>query len=136
MFSVRINIRDCPGHVTIALHGELDLVDASDVAATLVAASSRQALVIVNLAGLTFIDASGVSALARGRDYARDRGGELLMSAPTDQVRKMLGMTVLAEAFLVPPGPARGQTAPGTPRTRRRSRLGLVGGGACDCFSA
>jgi hypothetical protein len=62
------------------------------LAAALAAASSREPLVIVDLAGLTFIDASGVAALARGRDHARGGGGELLLSAPQEQVRKMLAI--------------------------------------------
>jgi anti-sigma B factor antagonist len=101
MFSVRLITRDCPGHVIVALHGELDLVDASDVAVALAAASSREPIVIVDLAGLSFIDASGVAALARGRDYARGGGGELLLSAPQDQVRKLLAIIFPSGDFFV-----------------------------------
>jgi anti-sigma B factor antagonist len=99
MFSVRSSSRDCPGHVEVALCGELDLVDASDVAVSLAAASSRGPLVIVDLSGLDFIDASGAAALARGRDYARGGGGELLLSRPQKQVRKMLAIIFPAGDF-------------------------------------
>jgi anti-sigma B factor antagonist len=115
MFSVRLSSRDCPGHVEVALCGELDLVDASDVTVSLAAASSRGPLVIVDLSGLDFIDASGVAALARGRDYARGGGGELLLSAPQKQVRKMLAIIFPAADFIAPgnpPGPPEAQ--PGT----------------------
>jgi hypothetical protein len=32
MFSVDLSTRECDGHVVVALRGELDLVDAADVA--------------------------------------------------------------------------------------------------------
>jgi anti-sigma B factor antagonist len=119
MFSVRLSSRDCPGHVQVALYGELDLVDASDVAVSLAAASSCGPLVIVDLSGLDFIDASGVAALARGRDYARGGGGELLLSAPQKQVREMLAIIFPAGDFFAPgsvPDPPEAQpiSDPGT----------------------
>jgi anti-sigma B factor antagonist len=106
MFSVRLSTRDYPGQVTVALCGELDLVDAPDVAEALAAASARERLVIVDLAGLSFIDASGVAALARSQDHARRGGGELLLSGPREQVRKMLAIVFPARDFFVSPSPA------------------------------
>ena len=75
MFSVDLSTRECDGHVVVALRGELDLVDAADVAAALAAAVAREPRIIVDLAGLEFIDCSGVAALARGRRHARQAGG-------------------------------------------------------------
>ena len=128
MFSVQLSTRECPGHVTVALSGELDLVDATDVAVALAAASNREPLVIVDLAGLNFIDASGVAALARGQHYARGGGGELLLSAPRDQVRKMLAIVFPAGDFFVAasaPDPPQAQlihvTAPDDQETRPRA---------------
>ena len=43
MFSVDLSTRECDGHVVVALGGELDLVDASDVAAALVIVAARRA---------------------------------------------------------------------------------------------
>lgn len=107
MFSVQLSTRDSPGQVTVELRGELDLVDAADVAVSLAAASSREPLVIVDLSGLSFIDASGVAALARGRDHARGGGGELLLTAPQTQVRKMLAIIFPAGDLAgSPPNPA------------------------------
>jgi anti-sigma B factor antagonist len=102
MFSVRLSTRHCPGQVTVALYGELDLVDAPGITVALAAASARERLVIVDLAGLSFIDASGVAALARGQDHVRRGGGELLLSGPREQVRKMLAIVFPARDFFVP----------------------------------
>jgi anti-sigma B factor antagonist len=90
MFSVAVSTLQGPGHVTVALRGELDLIDATDVAVALAAAAHRAPLVIVDLAELNFIDVSGVAALARGWHHVRNAGGDLRLAAPQEQVRKMI----------------------------------------------
>jgi anti-sigma B factor antagonist len=101
MFSVDLSTRECDGHVVVALRGELDLVDAADVAAALAAAVAREPGIIVDLAGLEFIDCSGVAALARGRRHARQAGGDLLLAAPQQRVLRVLAITRLAGEFSV-----------------------------------
>jgi len=101
MFSVDLSTRECDGHVVVALRGELDLVDAADVAAALAAAVARQPGIIVDLAGLEFIDCSGVAALARGRRRARQAGGDLLLAAPRQRVLRVVAITRLAGEFSV-----------------------------------
>jgi anti-sigma B factor antagonist len=90
------------GHVVIALHGELDLADAAVVAAALGVAAAREPRIIVDLTGLEFIDASGVAALSRGRGYARDAGGDLLLAAPQGRVRRVLAIIWEADGCAVP----------------------------------
>jgi anti-sigma B factor antagonist len=92
MFSVGVSTLQGPGHVTVALRGELDLIDATDVAVVLAAAAHLAPLVIVDLAELNFIDVSGVAALARGWHHVRNAGGDLRLAAPQEQVRKMIDM--------------------------------------------
>jgi anti-anti-sigma factor len=46
--------------------------------------------IIVDLAGLEFIDSSGVAALARGRRQARQVGGDLIQAAPQQKVMWLL----------------------------------------------
>ena len=41
MFSVAVSTLQGPGHVAVALRGELDLIDAADVAVALAAAARR-----------------------------------------------------------------------------------------------
>jgi anti-sigma B factor antagonist len=65
---------ECGGYAVVALRGELDLVDADVVAASLGAVAAREPRIIVDLAGLEFIDASGITALERGRKHARNAG--------------------------------------------------------------
>jgi len=101
MFSVDLSIRECGGHVVVALRGELDLVDAAGVAAALMTVAAREPKIIVDLAALDFIDASGVAALARGRVHARHAGGDLLLAAPRQQVLRVLAVTRLVDDFSV-----------------------------------
>jgi len=101
MFSVDLSTRECDGHVVVALGGELDLVDAADVAAALVTVAAREPEIIVDLAGLEFIDSSGVAALARGRKLARHAGGDLLLAAPRQPVLRVLAVIRMVDDFSV-----------------------------------
>ena len=101
MFSTDLSTRSCDGHAVVALRGELDLADAVAVAAALTAVAVREPGIIVDLAGLEFIDSSGVAALARGRRQARQAGGDLILAAPQQRVMRVLATTRLADAFSV-----------------------------------
>jgi anti-sigma B factor antagonist len=101
MFSTDLSTRSCDGYAVVALRGELDLADAAVVAAALTAVAAREPGIIVDLAGLEFIDSSGVAALARGRRQARRAGGDLVLAAPQQKVMRVLAIIRLAEAFAV-----------------------------------
>jgi anti-sigma B factor antagonist len=101
MFSVNLSTRECDGRVIVALRGELDIADAVSVAAALAAVAARNLEIIVDLAGLDFIDSNGVAALARGRKHARHAGGDLVLAAPQQQVLRVLTLTRLVEVLHV-----------------------------------
>ena len=96
MFSV-----DLSTYVIVVRGGDLDIVDAVGVAAALAVVAARAPEIIVDLAGLEFIDSSGVAALARGRKLARHAGGDLLLAAPQHQVLRVLTLTRLIDVFPV-----------------------------------
>ena len=101
MFSTDLSTRSCDGRSVVALRGELDLVDAAAVAAALTAVAVRDPWIIVDLAGLAFIDSSGVAALVRGRRQAWQAGGDLVLAAPQRTVLRVLAVTRLTDAFCV-----------------------------------
>ncbi len=101
MVSMDLNTRESDRQVVVALRGELDIVDAASVAAALVAVAARAPEIIIDLAGLEFIDASGVAALLLAREHARRAGGDLLLAAPQDQVLRVLAVIHLADVFSV-----------------------------------
>jgi anti-sigma B factor antagonist len=101
MVSLNLSSRESDGKAVVALRGELDVADAASVAAALVAVAARAPEIIVDLAGLEFIDSSGLAALVLARVQARRAGGDLLLAAPHDQVLRVLAVTRLAEVFSV-----------------------------------
>jgi anti-sigma B factor antagonist len=101
VFSTILRIRGCDGHLMVTLRGELDLVDAAAVAVALMAAADREPRIVVDLAGLAFIDVTGITALARARKYARRAGGDLLLAAPRPQLTRLLAIDALAYRFSV-----------------------------------
>jgi anti-sigma B factor antagonist len=101
MFRMNLGSGESRGHVVVALYGELDLVDAAAVTAALGVVAAREPRIIVDLAGLEFIDASGIAALSRGRRHARNAGGDLLLAAPQRQVRRVLAIIWEVDGFAV-----------------------------------
>ncbi len=91
VFSTDLSTHSCDGRAVVALRGELDLVDAVAVAAALAVVAAREPQIIVDLAGLEFIDSSGVAALARGRRQAWLAGGDLVLAAPQQKVTPAAG---------------------------------------------
>jgi anti-sigma B factor antagonist len=99
--SVELRTRECDGRVVVVLRGELDVTEAASVAAALTEVAARERQIIVDLAGLEFIDSSGLAALVRVRKHARHAGGDLLLAAPQQQVLRVLAVTRLIEVFSV-----------------------------------
>jgi anti-sigma B factor antagonist len=101
VISAGLSAREDGGHLIVTLRGELDVVDAASVAAALAAAAARNPRIIIDLAGLEFIDCAGLRVLARAREQARQCGGDLLLAAPRSRVRRILALTSLAGVFSV-----------------------------------
>jgi anti-anti-sigma factor len=101
MFRMDLGSGECGGHVVVALRGELDLLYAPAVAIALADLAVCQPRIILNLAGLEFIDVSGTAALAHGRRHARKAGGDLLLAAPRRPVRRVLAVIWEADGFAV-----------------------------------
>lgn len=85
--------------VTLTLTGELDLsgVDAFD--ATLQAIGPHVRSVVIDLAGLTFVDSSGIGCFLRARAAALETGSSLLLRSPSPQVRKVLDVIDLGQSI-------------------------------------
>ncbi|HLX49447.1 MAG TPA: STAS domain-containing protein [Streptosporangiaceae bacterium] len=101
MVSVDLSTSECGGRAVVTLSGELDVADAASVVAAFEMAVARQCEIIVDLAGLEFIDSSGLAALARVRKQARHAGGDVLLAAPQQQVLRVLALTRMLDDFSV-----------------------------------
>ena len=58
-------------------------------------------VLVIEASRLSFIDSSGITELLRIRDVMQERGGECRLETPTEQVRRILEITGLADAFAV-----------------------------------
>jgi anti-anti-sigma factor len=104
MFNVDLSVGDFDGYAVVALCGELDLSDTSDVASHLIAAVAAYGpSIIVDLAGLKFIDSCGLGVLVRALRWTRESGGDLFLAAPQQQARRVLEITGLIDVFSVYP---------------------------------
>jgi anti-sigma B factor antagonist len=115
MFRMDLGPGECGGHVVVALRGELDLLYAPAVANALEDLAARQPRIIANLAGLEFIDASGIAALMRGRRHARNAGGDLLLAAPRRPVRRVLTIIWEADGLAIHASVAEAAASAGAP---------------------
>jgi anti-sigma B factor antagonist len=93
--------------VRVAVDGEVDLANSSELEMRLGAASRDGRLVVVDLAQVTFFDASGLTALLSGRRAAIEQGGSLILVNIPPFLRRMLTITSLDSVLLVEtePGP-------------------------------
>jgi len=101
MVSIELSTRECGGQLVVALRGELDVIDAASVAASLAAVAADGRHFILDLTGLEFIDSSGLAALVRARQRARQAGCEMHLAAPQQQVLRVLTLTRLTDVFPV-----------------------------------
>jgi anti-sigma B factor antagonist len=104
MFSMDLSVGQSEDQVVVALRGELDVTDAASAASALIALATRNCKIVVDLAGLEFIDSSGLAALVLARRHARAAGGDLLLAAPQQRVLQVLTVTRLIEVFAVHDG--------------------------------
>ena len=104
MVNLELSTRAGDGQAVVVLRGELDVTEAASVAASLSVLATSGCDVIVDLAGLEYIDSSGLAALVLARQQARRAGYDLLLAAPQQQVLRMLAITRLIDVFAVHAG--------------------------------
>lgn len=80
--------------VTVHVAGEVDLDTTDQLAAGL---EGCHGVVLVDLAGVTFIDSSGLGTLVRTRNRLTSEGGDLFVQHPADNVRRLFEVTGLTE---------------------------------------
>lgn len=97
--------------VTLELDGECDLASADLVTAVLddqLRVGRR--MVRIDLAGVTFLDATGLQAMVSARNELMARGGRLVLQRPSRQIARLLRITRLDTVLTVVPGIGGGAT--------------------------
>jgi anti-sigma B factor antagonist len=107
MFNVELSLGDFGGHAVVALNGELDLADVPAVESHLIAVvAACGPSVIVDLAGLDFIDCCGLGMLVRMLRWTRASGGDVSLTTLPQHVHRILRLTGLIGVFPVYPSVA------------------------------
>ena len=80
------------------LVGELDPHTAPNLRSSVDdAVSDATATLVLDVAGLQFIDSSGLRVIISAHKTMDERGGRLVLRAPTDNTRRLLEITGLAD---------------------------------------
>jgi anti-sigma B factor antagonist len=92
--------------VTIAITGDLDLSTSDDLEQQIVAHAREDGVstVVVDLAGVAFVDSAGINALLRARRWADDHQRSLRVVGATGLVHEVLQLTGVL-AHLTDTGP-------------------------------
>jgi anti-sigma B factor antagonist len=89
---------------TVSLHGEVDVLTVDQVRVALADVLDGKPLeIVVDLAGLSFIDSTGLGALIFGFQRARDAGIRFQLARPTRSVRQVLVLSGLLEVVELMP---------------------------------
>lgn len=93
-----------PSTARVAVVGEVDLATAHLLRDRLLDIQRERtpAVLDVNVAGVTFLDCTGISALVAARNAAVRAGGQLRISDPQPIVRRMLEVTGLLGVLTAP----------------------------------
>ncbi|WP_433332418.1 STAS domain-containing protein [Spirillospora sp. CA-294931] len=89
-------------HHVVWVTGDIDISTASALGAYLSAALTQDGKdLVVDLSGVTFMDASGLAALLRADHHATRTGGRLKLAAPAPVITRLLTITGLTNHFAI-----------------------------------
>lgn len=89
-----IELRERPDRVILALAGELDLANASQLQAALDSPAVESGpMIVLDLEQLAFIDSSGLRVILAGADSASARGQQFAVASASEQVQRLLEIT-------------------------------------------
>ena len=92
----------------VVVAGELSLAEAPILERQLADVLSKaSSTIVVDLAGVEFIDSTGLSVLVRAQQQASERGVEFGVQNPRAQAHRLLSLTGLEERLTIagPPAP-------------------------------
>jgi len=87
------------GTVIVAIEGEIDLESSPVLRQALLDALPRGRSMVVDMAGVTLIDSSGVASLLEAFQESRKKGRNFSLSAVNDTVMRVLSLAHLDTVF-------------------------------------
>jgi anti-sigma B factor antagonist len=95
---LRIDLRPGPDRVVLGLCGELDLASAPLLESELEnAVLGPSSTIVLDLNELGFIDSTGLRTILSAHERARERGGQLLLTGCSEQVKRLLSIAGVSE---------------------------------------
>jgi anti-sigma B factor antagonist len=86
--------------IVVEARGEIDLYTAPKLKAELAGLVDQDRVrIVVDLAGVEFLDSTGLGVLIGSLKRCRERGGEFGLAAPKETVQKVLSITGLDKVF-------------------------------------
>jgi anti-anti-sigma factor len=99
---LRVEVSTDGDTVVLKLHGELDPHTAPTLRAHIdEALSDETRTLVLDVAGLLFIDSSGLRVIISAHKEMEGRGGRLVLRSPTPTTQRLLDITGLAEHVVV-----------------------------------
>jgi anti-sigma B factor antagonist len=89
-----IIVRMADDECVVVVTGEVDMASAPQLRNSLAAVTG---VVVIDLAGVTYLDSSGISVLVHVRNRVRTHGGDLKIRDPHDNVRAVLRVVGLTD---------------------------------------
>ncbi len=98
----RCEVTESGSRVEVELAGELDLYTSEVLRARIEEVGDLGGRhVVIDLAGVAFIDSSGLSALVHTLKHSKENQGVVTLRRPSDQVRKLLEISGLSRLFTI-----------------------------------
>ena len=99
MNSLRQTVADHGDHLLLTLVGDLDFAAHAAVEAQVVDLVGAGRAVVVDCAGVTFMDSMGLRALVAGQREAEAAGVSFTLAAPSQPVLRVLDLSGTLEVF-------------------------------------
>ena len=100
--SLLLDTRESGDWTVVQVRGEVDLYTAPRLKTLLKELiSGGRNRIAVEFGGVEFMDSTGLGVLISGLKRCREVGGALALVAPTEPVRKVLGITGLDQVFSI-----------------------------------
>ena len=102
MAELHISSQTCAGVATVTLSGDFDSYSVPRVRVLLESLTAElNPRIRIHLAGLEYIDSTGLGVLVAALKQATDQKGQLELIAPTPAVVRILHITGLDKIFLI-----------------------------------
>ena len=103
---MQCNVTEQEGALLVSLSGSVDLEHAGGVRKALLGCLDRGGDITVSLAGVEYIDSSGIATLVEAYQLAREKGIGFVLSAVSAQALRVLKLARLDRVFTIRDDPA------------------------------